>query len=33
VLATALFLVLYWLHRSDPMDEGGDPGEHTHAAD
>ena len=32
VLATVLFAVLYWLHRTDSLDEGGH-GERTHAAD
>ncbi|WP_276272533.1 permease [Haloarcula litorea] len=32
VLATVLFLVLYWLHRSDSVGDG-ERGEHAHAAD
>ncbi|WP_436930899.1 permease [Halosimplex halobium] len=33
VLATLLFLVLYWLHRQDAVDETGQRGEHAHTAD
>ena len=33
VLATGLFLVLYWLHRSEPGGEGGGHGGHAHVAD
>ena len=33
VLATALFLSLYWLHRSEPADSGGGHGEHAGTAD
>jgi hypothetical protein len=33
VLATGLFLFLYWLHRTDDVSEGGSHGEHAHGAD
>ena len=33
VLATGLFALLYWLHRSDSAGEEGGHGEHAHAAD
>ncbi|WP_135366655.1 permease [Halosimplex halophilum] len=33
VLATVLFLFLYWLHRQDSVGEAGKHGEHVHTAD
>jgi len=33
VLATALFLLLYWLHRTDSVGEGGSHEDHAHTAD
>lgn len=33
VLATAFFLFLYWLYRSEPMEDEGGHGEYAHIAD